>query len=550
MNVQFSEVIYHAILEGEPMDTRLPALTERGIHPVLNRITMQVVPAKETIRYALPVHLMVNLAEFFLGGITIIPPKILISNFMKKTILSIIFLLCIHSLGMAQLKSKVNETFELTSIVFRLAGAPEYINKSIPDYADAIDNYFAKYKEHKVIHLAKELRKQNGVSYDAVMAAAAFLEIKNGTVSIRDGEVFSKIRDADLRWSEETFKTFVSYVNDFYRKTNFKNFYTQNAGLYKLAEARLDIILKDIDMNWFQSVFSKKTEEADIVVVASLSNGPHNYAFGASDKGIRSGIVIGSGSDAEGLPAYGKNLTFTVIHELLHDYINPRMLNCWPKIDTAAQKIYSCIKADMQKLAYNNARTMMSEWLINLLSIRYFEEHPLPGLSMNNLLKMLQMKGFIWMERSVVFMKHFYERRNQFGTLDEYMPQITGFINYTAEHFDRIVSEYNNRVPYIVDVFPVSGTSLSAGIDTIVVRFSEPMLASHGMDEIKDEKVIPAPILKMPYWRDEHTFVIILDKNDLEKNKTYGFKLRRNPFQSVKLYPMAEDYIYTFNTNE
>lgn len=465
---------------------------------------------------------------------------------MKKVILLILALFCIHNIVFAQLKSEINECFELTSIVFRLAEAPEYVNKAVPDYSDEIDTYFAKYKDHKLIPFIKELRKKSGVSYDAVATAAAFLEIKNGVIGVKTGHDILKINQIEPRWSEQSFQIFVSYLNDFYKKTRFEKFYSQHTDLYNTAVERMNERLKDLHFDWFQSFLGRGLEKT--LVILSLCNGSHNYAFQSPDK--TGGIVIGCGSDPGGLPAYHKNMIFIIMHELLHGYINPRIADCWNQIDTASQKIYSYVKEDMRKLAYTNAQTTINEWLINLLTIMYVQTYPIPNLSADFLLKTHQTGGFIWMERSFVFMQHFSEHRNQFATIDDYMPQIIAFINYTANHFDQVINEYSNRCPYIIDAFPVSGGTIPPGIDTIVVHFSEPMLGSHGMKMPEENKILEIPISQMPFWQDESILKIIIDKNALEKNKTYGFKLTRGAFQSAKYYTIKEDYIYTFNTNE
>lgn len=93
---------------------------------------------------------------------------------MKKNIFIIVSLFIISVPYMsAQLKSEVNECFELVSIAFRLADAPEYVNNEIPDYVSAIDTYFSKYKDHELFPYIKGLREKHGISYDAVMCAAA-----------------------------------------------------------------------------------------------------------------------------------------------------------------------------------------------------------------------------------------------------------------------------------------------------------------------------------------------------------------------------------------
>ena len=446
----------------------------------------------------------------------------------------------------AQVASGVGECFELTSVVFRLAGAPEYVNNDIPGYADDIESYFSRYKNHKIISFVQRLREKNGVSYNAVSSAAALLEIVDGHVRVKEIKDYARISNFDCRWSEQSFRKFVTYLNDFYRQTAFNRFYLQHADLYKISASRLDAILKDINLNWFKSFFGKEIESPFVVV--SLCNGPHNYAFIGTDN--RPGIVIGSGADIRGLPTFDKRLTFIVLHELLHSYTNSRIIDHWNQIAASSQIIYSHVKNDMDKLAYGDVQVTMIEWLNNLCAIMYFQENPIPEISVERLIAQHQNIGFIWMERSVRFMKHFYDNRNRFVAFDDFIPQLMDFVNYTAKDFERVQTEYQNRNPYVVDAYPVSGSSVSSELTEIEIRFSEPMFESHGMDVPKDENIPMIPLLKMPFWKNVTTLIVPVDNTKIEKGRVYGFILDPKPFQSERLYPMKEPFVYTIKIIE
>lgn len=234
---------------------------------------------------------------------------------MIKKIFLFIFLLSIVDVVNAQLKSEVSECFELTSIVFRLAEAPEYMNNDLSDYANDIDNYFYKYKSDKLITFVKNLRKEYGVSYDAVMIAASYLVIKNGRITILPGIL--KINEVDNRWTQSDFETFVIYLNHFYKETKFRTFYLRHTELYNFAVERMDELLKNIDVDWFQSFLGSEFRLPSVII--SLSNGTHNYGFTrVLGKLRRNGIVLGTGEGVDGLPVYKKNKTSIVVHVFLN----------------------------------------------------------------------------------------------------------------------------------------------------------------------------------------------------------------------------------------
>ena len=246
---------------------------------------------------------------------------------MKKILIFIVFIsYCLNGMASSPpLKSHINECFELTSIVFRLAGAPEYSTCEISRYVNDIDNYFAPYKGHKLIQFAKEIRDKHGISYNAIASVAANINLKNEEIILNPDIDFSEVTAIiDYRWTPEIFKTFLSLLNDFYKETHFNKFYINHANLYHIAEINLDLLLERIDIEWFKSVFTEKVETPTVIV--SLCNGASNYAVTTPNKKV---IVIGSGVDLHGMPYFNKNKISIILHEFLHHYTNPLIYNYW-----------------------------------------------------------------------------------------------------------------------------------------------------------------------------------------------------------------------------
>ena len=57
-----------------------------------------------------------------------------------------------------QIAVRVDPRIELLSIVFRLAGNPEYSQGRVPVYTKAVEAWFGPHKEHEVVKQAKRLR--------------------------------------------------------------------------------------------------------------------------------------------------------------------------------------------------------------------------------------------------------------------------------------------------------------------------------------------------------------------------------------------------------
>lgn len=470
-----------------------------------------------------------------------------------KGLFFLVFILVCCQISVAQIKSQVSECFELVSITFRLADAPEYVNNQNPDYVKDIDCYFAENKQHDLIHYLRDLRKEFGVSFDAVAVAAAYLDIENEQVVVRSDADVTQVSKSDSRWSERTFRSFVALLNDFYRDTKFGEFYIRHSDRYHAAIIRMDKLLEDVNWEWFRKNLGESYKKNRIVV--SLVNGTSNYGFSivGKDYQMENGIVVGCSAGIDGFPHFQKGMLMIIAHELLHGYGNAQIDAYWDQLASSATKIFAYVKDEMEKKHYGDVKSMMYEWFTNLLTIMYCKDNSLVGFSTDLQIRYLQEAGFIWMERSVEFMKHLGRNRyTRSITLHDYMSQVVGFINYTAEHFEDVVGEFRNRHPYIVEFFPASNsTVLTSDMETIEIRFSEPMATGiHGISYIEDEKVELLPYVIPPSWKDEYTFQIRIDKGKVEKGKVYGFKLDRKAFQSRKANPMKNDCEYILKTME
>jgi hypothetical protein len=74
-----------------------------------------------------------------------------------------------------QLRVTVDARVELVSLLFRLAGNPEYNQCRIPSYSADVEKQFGRFRNHTAVAFARELRQTQSVSYDACMSLAVIL---------------------------------------------------------------------------------------------------------------------------------------------------------------------------------------------------------------------------------------------------------------------------------------------------------------------------------------------------------------------------------------
>jgi large conductance mechanosensitive channel len=92
---------------------------------------------------------------------------------------------------------RVDPRVELMSIIFRLAGNPEYNQGRVEQYTKDVESHFGQFREHRTVELARGLRRKRGVSFDACMSMAVHLkDAYDLAVGVIIGAAFGKIIDS------------------------------------------------------------------------------------------------------------------------------------------------------------------------------------------------------------------------------------------------------------------------------------------------------------------------------------------------------------------
>lgn len=462
-----------------------------------------------------------------------------------KKILTIAFITCWIIPCSAQLRASVDERIELTSIVFRLAEIPEYMNNNVTEYARSIDQWFQPYKNHPLIAFIKKMRAQNRIAYAAVTGSAPYLIIEKGEVILNDSKSITLV---DPRWTEEAFSEYVSLLNNFYAQSRFYEFFKSQKVLYSEGEKAMDRILEQIDVSWFETFYGKKVGSPSIYL--AMANGPHNYSLDDPTSLSKYGIAIGCIINPSALPQFADRIIPVIIHEIGHNFSDPLIETYWSQVEIPFDKLYENSKIQLRRYAYGDPNTALMEWQNNLFMLMYLKEYD-PENFGYNLADMVR-RGFIWMPRSVDFMKNFEENRSQFKIIDDFIPHISDFIIYTSDHSDQVLDEYEHIAPYVVNIYPIPGSNLLSveNINEIRITFSEAMnTKSRGLEIIQDENLPFFANVHKAYWKDELTLIIPLT-GFLTSNQEYGIRLNQNYISSLRNFGLANNVEIMYNTRK
>ena len=451
------------------------------------------------------------------------------------------------------IKVEVDEIHELNSIVWRLAGAKEYNQCYIKSYANDIDEYFSKYKDHQLIHYCKKLREQQYVSHDAIYFAGSFTNLDNGIITICDGYTADSLASLDNRWTAETYEQYINLLNDFYKESDFHSFFNSQQALYDGLVMELDSIMdKNVDFNWFSDFFGKELPEMKVYI--SPNNGSSNYGLSLNVPACRRGILIGVLALPDGTPRFSGMVAETIIHEVTHAYTNAL-------IDKYSEQFDDHIDLKLYGYAMNTfyeygvgTDSLLYEWLTRLCVLYYQKQHGDNSVPIEYHIGSELKKGFIWMDNSFSLLDSLMDGNKGDKHIGDFMPALIDDLNETAENLGDVIAEYESGRPRIVEVIPAPGAELDLSGDfvTFTIVFSEDMYTNASGLQMLLENFAPTKCNGGidQGWKDARTFQMTYPTECVKDARIYGFVLNRDYMQDIYGFPMKGENTFVFSIPE
>ena len=351
-----------------------------------------------------------------------------------KTIILFLFALftaCICEKAQS-ITPQVNENVELMSILSRMAGFPEYNMDMAGQYIKDMDNYFKDNTDHPAVQYMKVLRNKYGISFDAVMSMAIHLDNRNGTLSL----VEKDIPTLEKRWENVDKDEFLSYLNSFYKDSNFNEFFKAHKDLYNRGlKSYQNNVLKHFDINWYVDFYGNEPQE-NFSVIIGFCNGGGNYGVNRqlTGKGKEVFAIVGYYVDKEDTPMYNKEYLPTLIHEFNHSFINHYLdENKYPdfvkELEPAATDLFMSSRWSMAKQAYGNWKTVINESLVRAAVICYMlDKEYKPEEIKNELIEQVQ-RNFRWMPELVSLLRKYEKEQSKYGNFENFYPNVIDFFN-------------------------------------------------------------------------------------------------------------------------
>lgn len=334
------------------------------------------------------------------------------------------------------MRIEVDPRTELLSVIFHLAGSPEYGKTVLPGYARSIEGYFGRYRQHPAVTLARQLRATRGVGYAAPMNLAVHVQ---DITSMHVKEAEAPWPDTlDERWHSAQTERLLALSLDFAEVTDFDRFCQSQEALYRDAVTKLQALLdRQGSLDWFDGFFGPRPH-TEFRVIITPTNGTNNYAAHVreGDKMIYYCFLGVYQIDRRtGRAWFDSRVLSTVVHEFCHAYCNPILEANWPALREAGERLYFPVHEKMVEQAYGSWQAMLIESLVRACTVRYQQQTKGP-LAAEREIAAHTRRGFLWIRELAALLGAYELQREQYATLAAYSPEIIRFFDQMQTQAD------------------------------------------------------------------------------------------------------------------
>ena len=335
------------------------------------------------------------------------------------------------------LRVTVDPRVELLSLVFKLAGNPEYSQGRVQSYTDDVEKQFDTFSDHAVVQSARKLRRARGVSYDACMSMAVHLSDAYEPQPIVPLDPWPE--GLDKRWTVQSVTSFLTDARQFIKDSGFKAFIERHQSLYDIAATRMKALMeKEGHLEWFHDYFGERPQ-ATFTVVLGLLNGGCCYGPHCRDAAGREELFCVLGvwkTDGQGLPVFTRDMLGTVVHEFCHSYANGVVHRHYAELAPAGEKLFDGVSDRMRSQAYGNAQTMLCESLVRACVVRYRLRYESADAAQREI-RDQKKRGFLWIDELSNQLAEYEAHRDRYPTLEAFSPRLVSFVKEYADQDHR-----------------------------------------------------------------------------------------------------------------
>lgn len=374
------------------------------------------------------------------------------------------------------LRVVVDPRAELFSIIFHLAGNPEYNMGYVKTYVRDVDEHFGAYDHHAVVELARRLRQTQGIGFDACMILAVHV---TDAYTLKEKVPLDPLPEGfGSRWSTSSARKFLECARQFVKDTRFKEFIQSHQPLYQIAVSRIQELLRmHGHLEWFPEFFGARPQARFTVAVGMLNGGGSYGPRCRTDDGREEYYcILGVWKiDAKGLPFFDRDMLAIVVHEFCHSYSNPIVKQHLGQLEPAGRKIFPYVAAAMARQAYGSWQSMMYESLVRACVIRYSYNYEGP-VAARLAIDAEKKNRFLWIKELSDLLAEYETHRERYPTLEAFMPRVIALFNDYADHMAERQEEEKGSEPRIAFMKPANeATNVDPDLKAVRIVFDRPM---------------------------------------------------------------------------
>ena len=353
----------------------------------------------------------------------------------------------VYRANVGKITIEVDPRVELISIVFHLAGSPEFNDGTLRPYAKAIERHFGDFDGHPVVKMAAQLRKTRLMSCDGPMSLAVHID-RNYHLRKTDEEWPSTL---DYRWEKQETADFLEKLRQFAAETKFDEFFKAQGPNYEQGIRPCKSILEQnevakdesgleyvkflsVDMEEWLSDFFGIEDTGDLRLVLGFVNGFFNYGaqFETGDISEKYAIVGMRPFDPAHTIIFWPQQVETVAHEFCHAFTNPIVKKYMDQLQPAGESLFATHGTVMRTRGYQKWESVMYETAVRACVVSFLRDSIVaPGFA-DWCLKREVKAGFIWIEDAGNFLKTYESNRDKYPTFESFFPEFVDFLNEYA----------------------------------------------------------------------------------------------------------------------
>jgi len=327
------------------------------------------------------------------------------------------------------IKVRVDPTVELFCTIHRLAKTGVDDTHELPKYIRDIENYFAPFRNHRAVNMAKKLWETHHINISALSTLVVYLDDPPKLTPLNQLDPLPS--ELDSRWTADVISEFIVAAREFSRDSEYMVFFNSQRQLFDHSIMNLYKSLNDENMlGWFKTYFGYVPNNYTVIVGMQTGFGNYGASITQSDGTNDFFSIIGAHSPFfwNGIPRFSSSwLTPIVVHEFCHPYINPIVAQNTELLKESGEKLYSYNKAKLTKIGCLAWNHMMNEYIVRACVIRYFHSKK-DNEAVNRQIRSNENQGFIGIRALADLFEEYEKNRDKYPNMDSFFPRIAIYL--------------------------------------------------------------------------------------------------------------------------